>query len=126
MTITHRRRKSRRTAPSSSCPGWRRPSTEQSRPPTAETVEAADGRDVHVIGGADVIRQALEAGLVDELTIIIAPVVTHLFHFGGVAYSWNWGRSSVISNHGAFEPTKMWLVGRIVGASTSEPIATCT
>ena len=88
--------------------------------------DAAGGKDVHVMGGADVIRQALEAGLVDELTIIIAPVVTHLFHFGGVAYSWNWGRSSVISNHGAFEPTKMWLVGRIVGASTSEPIATCT
>jgi dihydrofolate reductase len=28
-----------------------------------------------VMGGADVIRQALEAGLVDELSIIIAPVV---------------------------------------------------
>ena len=27
------------------------------------------------MGGADVIRQALAAGLVDELTIIIAPVV---------------------------------------------------
>jgi dihydrofolate reductase len=27
------------------------------------------------MGGADVIRQALKAGLVDELTIIIAPVV---------------------------------------------------
>jgi dihydrofolate reductase len=27
------------------------------------------------MGGGDVIRQALEAGLVDELTIIIAPVV---------------------------------------------------
>jgi dihydrofolate reductase len=27
------------------------------------------------MGGADVIRQALEAGLVEELTIIIAPVV---------------------------------------------------
>ena len=27
------------------------------------------------MGGADVIRQALEADLVDELTIIIAPVV---------------------------------------------------
>ena len=27
------------------------------------------------MGGADVIRQALEAGLVDELSIIIAPVV---------------------------------------------------
>jgi dihydrofolate reductase len=38
-------------------------------------VEAARGKDVHVMGGADVIRQALEARLVDELTIIIAPVV---------------------------------------------------
>ena len=27
------------------------------------------------MGGAEVIRQALEAGLVDELTIIIAPVI---------------------------------------------------
>jgi dihydrofolate reductase len=27
------------------------------------------------MGGADVIRQALEADLVDELTIIVAPVV---------------------------------------------------
>jgi dihydrofolate reductase len=37
--------------------------------------EAAGGKDVHVMGGADVIRQALEAALVDELTIIIAPIV---------------------------------------------------
>jgi dihydrofolate reductase len=37
--------------------------------------EAAGEKDVHVMGGADVIRQALEAGLVDELTIIVAPVV---------------------------------------------------
>jgi dihydrofolate reductase len=37
--------------------------------------EAADGKDVHVMGGAEVIRQALAAGIVDELTIIIAPVV---------------------------------------------------
>jgi dihydrofolate reductase len=36
--------------------------------------EAAGGKDVHVMGGADTIRQALEARLVDELTIIIAPV----------------------------------------------------
>jgi dihydrofolate reductase len=36
---------------------------------------AAGDKDVHVMGGADVIRQALEAGLVDELTIIVAPVV---------------------------------------------------
>jgi dihydrofolate reductase len=38
-------------------------------------VEAAGEKDVNVMGGADVIRQALEAGLVDELTIITAPVV---------------------------------------------------
>jgi dihydrofolate reductase len=38
-------------------------------------VEAAGGKDVHLMGGADVIRQALDAELVDELTIIIAPVV---------------------------------------------------
>jgi dihydrofolate reductase len=37
--------------------------------------EAAGGKDVHVMGGAEVIRQALAAGLVDELTIIVAPVV---------------------------------------------------
>jgi dihydrofolate reductase len=37
--------------------------------------EAAGGKDVHVMGGANVIRQALEAELVDELTIIVAPVV---------------------------------------------------
>jgi len=37
--------------------------------------EAAGDKDVHVMGGADVIRQALEAGLVDDLTIIVAPVV---------------------------------------------------
>ena len=37
--------------------------------------EAAGDKDVSVMGGADVIRQALAAGLVDELTIIVAPVV---------------------------------------------------
>ena len=37
--------------------------------------EAADGKDVHIMGGADVIRQALAAGLADELTLIIAPVL---------------------------------------------------
>lgn len=38
-------------------------------------LQAANGKDVHVMGGADVIRQALAAGIVDELTIIIAPVI---------------------------------------------------
>ena len=37
--------------------------------------EAAGDKHVNVMGGADVIRQSLEAGLVDELTIIVAPVV---------------------------------------------------
>jgi dihydrofolate reductase len=37
--------------------------------------EVAGGRDVSVMGGADVIRQALRAGLLDELSISIAPVV---------------------------------------------------
>jgi len=36
----------------------------------AKAKAAAGGKDVHVMGGADVIRQALAAGLVDELTII--------------------------------------------------------
>lgn len=36
---------------------------------------AAGDKDVHVMGGADVIRQALAAGLVDELTIILAPLI---------------------------------------------------
>ena len=36
---------------------------------------AAGDRDVNIMGGGDVIRQSLAAGLVDELTIIIAPVI---------------------------------------------------
>jgi dihydrofolate reductase len=37
--------------------------------------EAAKGRNVNIMGGADIIRQALAAGQVDELSISIAPVV---------------------------------------------------
>ena len=37
--------------------------------------EAAGDKDVYVMGGADVLRQALEADLVDELSIIVAPVI---------------------------------------------------
>jgi dihydrofolate reductase len=36
---------------------------------------AAGDKDVQVMGGADVIRQALAAGYVDELSITIAPVI---------------------------------------------------
>ena len=45
----------------------------------AEGVEkakaAAGTNNVYLMGGADVIRQALAGGHVDELTIILAPVV---------------------------------------------------
>lgn len=41
----------------------------------ARAREAAEGKDVFVMGGADVIRQALSAGHVEELAISIAPVV---------------------------------------------------
>jgi dihydrofolate reductase len=35
---------------------------------------AGDDKDVSVMGGADVIRQALAAGIVDKLSIIVAPI----------------------------------------------------
>jgi dihydrofolate reductase len=44
-------------------------------PAVERAVEAAGGKDVHVMGGAETIRQALDAGIVDELSIVIAPVV---------------------------------------------------
>ena len=40
----------------------------------AKAKEAAGDRDVYIDGG-DLIRQALDAGLVDELTITVVPVV---------------------------------------------------
>ena len=36
--------------------------------------EAAGDKDVSLMGGADVIRQALAAGLVDKLSLIVAPI----------------------------------------------------
>ena len=36
---------------------------------------AAGDKDVAISGGADIIRQALAAGLVDDLTIIVAPLI---------------------------------------------------
>lgn len=41
----------------------------------ARAREAAGAKDVFVMGGADVIRQALRAGHVEELSISIAPIV---------------------------------------------------
>jgi dihydrofolate reductase len=40
-----------------------------------QALQAASGKDIHVMGGAETIRQALAAGLLDELTIIVAPIV---------------------------------------------------
>ena len=59
--------------------------------------EAAGGKDVHVMGGADVIRQALEGGLVDELTIIVAPVVLG----GGKRLFEGFGKSLELEHLGA-------------------------
>jgi dihydrofolate reductase len=45
-------------------------------PEALERAGAAAGeRQVHIMGGAQIIRQDLAAGLVDGLTIILAPVV---------------------------------------------------
>jgi hypothetical protein len=41
----------------------------------ARAREAAGGKDVGIGGGTDVIRQALRAGQVEELSISIAPVI---------------------------------------------------
>jgi dihydrofolate reductase len=41
----------------------------------AQGREVAGSKDVFVMGGADVIRQALRAGFVEELSISIAPIV---------------------------------------------------
>ena len=60
------RRSSRRVMPSPSSAGWRRRSCGPVRPPAARTSTSWRGR---------VLRQALEQGLVDRLSIIIAPVI---------------------------------------------------
>ena|ERR687895_113754 len=41
----------------------------------AQARDAAGGKDVFIMGGADVIRQGLRGGHVEELSISIAPVV---------------------------------------------------
>ena len=41
----------------------------------AQARAVAGGRDIRIAGGADLIRQFLDAGLVDEFTLSIAPVL---------------------------------------------------
>src|SRR5215217_7194071 len=56
---------------------------------------AAGDKEVHIMGGADIIRQALAAGLVDELSIVVAPVILgggkRLFE--GFHNHWTWSTS---------------------------------
>ena len=40
-----------------------------------QAMEAADGKDVYIGGGADIINQYLAAGLVDELEVHVAPLI---------------------------------------------------
>ena len=40
-----------------------------------QAMEASDGKDVSIGGGADIINQYLAAGLVDELEVHIAPLI---------------------------------------------------
>jgi dihydrofolate reductase len=55
----------------------------------AQANEAAGGKDVAIAGGADVARQYLAAGLIDELRLSVAPVLlgsgTRLFDDGAGA-----------------------------------------
>ncbi len=62
--------------------------TEGIRHAVAQAATAAGDKKVHVMGGASVIQQALNAGLADELLLHVAPVLlgdgTRLFqHIGG-------------------------------------------
>lgn len=41
----------------------------------ARALEAADGRDVQIGGGAATVRQYLEAGLIDEMHVAVVPVL---------------------------------------------------
>ena len=41
----------------------------------AQALEASDGNGVDIAGGASTVRQALDAGVIDELTLDIAPVL---------------------------------------------------
>jgi dihydrofolate reductase len=57
---------------------------------------AAGGKLVHLMGGADLIRQALAAGRAGELTIIIAPVTLGV----GKLLSGGFGESPGLKHHG--------------------------
>lgn len=49
--------------------------TEGIRVALDRALEAAGGADVHITGGARTVRQYLEEGLIDELSLVIVPVL---------------------------------------------------
>lgn len=65
--------------------------------------DAAGGKDVTAVGGPDVLRQLLDADLVDELHIGIAPIFLggglRMFEDVGVPEA-KWGRPRVIESPG--------------------------
>jgi riboflavin biosynthesis pyrimidine reductase len=73
---------------------------------------AAGGKDVSLMGGADVIRQALAAGLVDELTLIIAPIVLG----GGKRLFEGFDRRIVLEHLGARQSPHATFIEYRIGA----------
>jgi len=80
--------------------------------------EAAGGRDVSVMGGPEVIRQALAAGLVDELTVTIAPLV-----LGGGKRLFDGFDQTVVLQHAGLRqsPFTTHLTYRVQSASKEAP-----
>src|SRR5215218_6000819 len=81
------------------------------------------GRGVHAVDLAD--RRARLLDRSPRVRRADQPISGGSVSSPQAQYSSFCGRSSVISYHGAFEPTKMCSLGRIAGTSTSDPIATC-
>jgi riboflavin biosynthesis pyrimidine reductase len=75
----------------------------------ARARDAASGKDVLVMGGADVIRQALHAGYIEELSISIAPIT-----LGG-------GKRSPTESCPERSPAKIWLVLALVWITSVDP-----
>jgi dihydrofolate reductase len=55
--------------------GSRTALTDLARPLAPLPPQAAGGKDVRIAGGANVVQQFLEAGLVDEIQVHLAPVL---------------------------------------------------
>jgi len=71
------------------------------------------------MGGADVIRQALDAGLVDELTIIVAPVVLG----DGKRLFEGFGRSLDLEHLGVRQsPWATFIDYRVVASATRDRV----